>query len=216
MSQACTPQHTVIAGAVGDLEIMLSYPRTMTEPPSRYAVVCHPHPLHGGAMTNKVVYMITSTFNSLGLGVVRFNFRGVGKSAGSFDHGIGETEDLKAVVQWVRDNYAPSELWLAGFSFGSFVAMRAHRELNAKRLLLVAPAVERFDFGNLNVSAEIPTLIIQGDQDDVVSPQAVIDWVQTQENKPEFKYLPDADHFFHGQLNALRDAINEAWAEAAS
>jgi alpha/beta superfamily hydrolase len=213
MTPSYTPQHTTISGAVGELEIMLSFPRDMRSPPKRYAVVCHPHPLHGGAMTNKVVYMITSTFNSLGLGVIRFNFRGVGKSAGQFDHGIGETEDLKAVVQWLNTHYAPEELWLAGFSFGSFVAMRAHKELAAKRLLLVAPAVERFDFANLNVSPDIPTLIIQGDKDDVVSPQAVITWVKSQSTPPEFQYLPDADHFFHGQLNALRDAICTVWRD---
>jgi alpha/beta superfamily hydrolase len=154
--------------------------------------------------------MIANTFNALGVGTVRFNFRGVGRSTGHYDHGNGETEDLAAVVKWLRTEWAPSELWLAGFSFGSYVALRAHQELKASRLLLVAPAVDKLDFSGLQLS-QIPTLLIQGERDDVVSPQAVLEWVATQPYFPQIEWLPEADHFFHGQLNVLREVILKAW-----
>lgn len=206
----CTPQECLIPGPAGNLEILMSCPKQVHTVPMPYAVICHPHPLHGGTMTNKVVYMIASTFNVLGVGTVRFNFRGVGKSTGVFDNGLGETEDLRAVVDWLTINYAPSELWLAGFSFGSYVALRGLRDLGASRLLLVAPAVDRFDCANLQLT-NIPTLIIQGAKDEVVSPQAVSEWVASQQYQPQFRWLPDADHFFHGQLNELREMILTVW-----
>jgi alpha/beta superfamily hydrolase len=177
-----------------------------------YAVICHPHPLHGGTMHNKVVYTIAKTFNELGVGTVRFNFRGVGKSSGQFDQGIGETEDLLAISQWLQTEYAPRELWLAGFSFGGYVALRGLRQLVAHRLLLVAPAVERFAFSEIQVS-NIPTLVIQGRQDDVVSPQTVANWVANQEYPPQLQWLEEADHFFHGQLQELSATISQAWQE---
>ena len=197
----------LIAGPAGDLEILV------TPPLRRYgtfAVICHPHPLHGGAMTNKVVYMIDRTFNGLGLGTLRFNFRGVGKSTGQFDNGKGETDDLRAVVNWLKNEYAPSELWLAGFSFGSEIALRGHGDLDANRLLLVAPPVERFQAENLPLS-NIPTLVIQGDKDEIVSPTSVSAWVKTQAHQAEYIIMADAEHFFHGKLNQLRDVITTAW-----
>lgn len=207
----CTPQECLIPGPAGTLEVLMSCPRHEVPGPMPYAVICHPHSLYGGTMSNKVVYMIASTFNALGAGVVRFNFRGVGNSTGTFDHGHGETEDLRAVVNWLTQHYLPRELWLAGFSFGSFVALRGHHELGASRLLLVAPAVDRFDFSGLHLSP-IPTLIIQGALDEVVSPQAVSTWVATQRQSPlQFTWLPQADHFFHGQLNELREIIMNTW-----
>ncbi len=197
----------LIAGPAGDLEILVT-------PPLRrhgtFAVICHPHPLHGGAMTNKVVYMIDRTFNGLGLGTQRFNFRGVGKSTGQFDNGKGETDDLRAVVNWLKNEYAPSELWLAGFSFGSEIALRGHSDLNANRLLLVAPPVERFQAENLPLS-NIPILVIQGDKDEIVSPASVSAWVKTQAHQAEYIIMADAEHFFHGKLNQLRDVITTAW-----
>jgi len=208
---SCFPEERIIQAPCGDLEIAVTCPST--SPPdgtSPWAVICHPHPLHGGAMTNKVVYMISRSFNALGVATVRFNFRGVGKSAGEFDNGEGECGDLRAVVDWVNQMYQPSELWLGGFSFGSYVALRSHRDLHASRLLLVAPAVERFDFNALSVS-EIPTLIVQGGQDDVVSPDAVIEWAEAQENRPKFEWFQEADHFFHGKLNELRETIITHW-----
>ncbi len=203
-----TAKTQLIAGPAGDLEILV----TLAKKPQHnaFAVICHPHPLHGGTMNNKVVYILARTFNELGLATLRFNFRGVGKSTGQFDNGKGETDDLRAVVNWLKNKYAPSELWLAGFSFGSEIALRGHRDLNANRLLLVAPPVERFQAENLPLS-KIPTLVIQGDKDEIVSPTAVSEWVKTQAHQAEYIIMPGAEHFFHGRLNELRDVILTAW-----
>jgi hypothetical protein len=114
-------------------------------------------------------------------------------------------------VAWVAAHHAPSRLWLAGFSFGSYIALRGQGELKADRLLLVAPAVERFDFAALPLCA-IPTLVIQGDLDNIVSPRKVAAWVATQVHQPYCCYLPKADHFFHGQLTPLRETITKVWS----
>jgi len=194
----------IINGAVGDLEILVNIPAAC----SSIAVVCHPHPLYGGTMDNKVVYMIAKAFNSLNVGTVRFNFRGVGKSSGKFDKGIGETEDLAAIVDWLNKKYTPTELYLAGFSFGSYVVLRAFRDMNISRLLLVAPAIDRFEMAGLALT-DIPTLVIQGDEDEIVSPQAVREWLATQTYQPEVVMLPDTGHFFHAKLHQLRDRITK-------
>jgi hypothetical protein len=209
------PQEQLIAGAVGHLEVLFTSPKTTPTKspasPSSYALICHPHPLYGGTMHNKVVYMIASTFQRLGVGTVRFNFRGVGKSEGKFDHGEGEIEDLYAVVEWLEKKWAPTELWLAGFSYGSYVALRGHRQVGATRLLLIAPSVERFKTKELSLST-LPTLVIQGDRDEIVSPQAVSQWLAAQAHQPQLVIIPEADHFFHRKLPQLRDAILEAWS----
>jgi alpha/beta superfamily hydrolase len=196
----------IINGPVGDLEILVNIPNDC----SSIAVVCHPHPLYGGTMDNKVVYIIAKTFNNLGIGTVRFNFRGVGKSSGKFDKGIGETEDLHAIVNWLNQKYAPTKLYLAGFSFGSYVVLRAFRDMKVNCLLLVAPSIDRFEMAGLSLT-EIPTLVIQGDQDEIVSPKAVTEWLATQTYQPEIVMLPDTGHFFHAKLHQLRDTIIKAW-----
>lgn len=208
----CTPQEKLISGSAGNLEILISCPKQTDNLQKPYTVICHPHPLYGGTMNNKVVYTIANTFNRLGVGAVRFNFRGVGKSAGEFDQGNGETEDLRAVVNWLTKEYAPRELWLAGFSFGSYVALRAHREVKANRLLLVAPSLERFPGGNLQLG-DIPTLVIQGNKDEVVSPEFVSQWIAEQAHQPQLFMMAEADHFFHGKLNELREAIMTTWGD---
>jgi alpha/beta superfamily hydrolase len=210
----CVHQEKLIAGPAGDLEILMTCPKQTGTLPIPYAVICHPHPLHGGTMNNKVVYIIAQTFNALGVGTVRFNFRGVGKSAGKFDHGNGETADLRAVVDWLKTEYAPRELWLAGFSFGSYIALRGHRDFGISRLLLVAPSLERVKAGGLQLS-NIPTLVIQGGKDDVVSPADVSEWVAAQQHQPQFYWMADADHFFHGRLHELREAIRAAWEKSS-
>jgi alpha/beta superfamily hydrolase len=197
----------IINGSVGDLEVLVNIPVDCTS----IAVVCHPHPLYGGTMNNKVVYMIAKTFNSLSIGTVRFNFRGVGKSSGKYDKGIGETEDLHAIVNWLTEKYAPKKLYLAGFSFGSYVVLRAFRDMKVSRLLLVAPSIDRFEMAGLELT-DIPTLVIQGDQDEIVSPKAVSEWLAAQTYPAEIVMLPDTSHFFHGKLHELRDTIIKFWA----
>lgn len=168
------------------------------------AVVCHPHPLHGGTMNNKVVTTLARTYHSLGVPVVRFNFRGVGESAGTFDEARGEVDDLLAVIDWAREQRPGADLLLAGFSFGSSVAAQAaHRVQGLAHLVLVAPPVERYPYGDEGRFA-CPVVVVQGDADDVVSPDAVYRWLETLTESPVLLRYPEAGHFFHGGLSALK------------
>ncbi|MCF6256694.1 MAG: alpha/beta fold hydrolase [Gammaproteobacteria bacterium] len=193
------------------LEAQLDVAKTLRSSCTPVAVVCHPHPLHGGALTNKVAHMIAKAFVELGVETLRFNFRGVGGSSGVFDHGIGEIGDLQAAVDWLRARHPAAPLWLTGFSFGAFVALRAQARAKAARLLLVAPPVAMFDFP-AESGVTISWLVIQGSADEIVDPAQVSAWVQKQVNAPEYYSLENAGHFFHGCLADLRQQICVAWA----
>jgi len=196
----------LLPGPVGGLQARLSLPPAPRQPPV-VALVCHPHPLYGGTLDNKVTHILAHAFANLGAYTLRFNFRGAGGSDGQFDHGVGETEDLYAAADWLKQRYAPAQLWLAGFSFGAYVAWRGHQTLQADRLVLVAPPVERFDFGL--ALAPIPVLVLQGSNDEVVAPNAVSAWTASQPRPPSYCLIEGAGHFFHGQLNRVRDAVTE-------
>lgn len=216
----------LIPGPVGDIEAELSGADGSANAP--IAVVCHPHPLHGGSLNNKVVHTVARAFNDLGVASLRFNFRGVGHSQGQFDHGIGEAEDLQAVVQWFRERNPKSPLWLAGFSFGAAVVYRAYtqaqgtqaqgtqaqRTLNPQRLLLVAPPVAQ-DYFPVEGPVDCPWMLIQGSADEVVDAEAVSRWVRQQQNPPDYHCLTGAGHFFHGRLTELREHIKQAWGPLA-
>jgi uncharacterized protein len=197
----CDGAPLALTGAAGPIEALAACP-----PPERAAsataIVCHPHPLHGGTMHNKVVHTLARGFTDLGLRALRFNFRGVGASAGVHDYGQGETDDLLAVLDWVRSRRPRDELWLAGFSFGSFVALRAAARYPVARLVAVAPPVSLYDFTALAPRA--PCLVIQGEADEVVSAPAVIEWARRFEPSVTLVRLPEVGHFFHGRLNELR------------
>jgi len=197
-----------IEGQAGALEAIVEDPGV---PGASYAVVCHPHPLFGGTMQNKVVTTVARALQDCGIPTLRFNFRGVGASAGAFDQGIGETADADAVASWGAQRWPGRDLVLAGFSFGGYVALRLAQQRDsqnrAPRLLItVAPAVQRFDTESTPVP-RCPWLIIQGDADDVVDPAAVIRWAQALDPKPQLRVLPGAGHFFHGRLPELREAV---------
>lgn len=200
-----------LAGPAGDIEIVTSCP-----PAGRAragtAVICHPHPLYGGNLTNKVVHTLARSFDELGLRTLRFNFRGVGASAGQFDHGRGETDDLVAILDWVRVRRPGDQLWLAGFSFGAYVALRAAGQRPPARLVTVAPAVHLYDFNSLP-RPDLPWLVVQGEADEVVSAAAVRAWAGAQRPPPAFVALPGVGHFFHQRLHDLRDAILD-WTAA--
>ena len=207
----CKDGQLLIQGPAGQLELQLNYAGEC--PGSRpLAVICHPHPLYGGSLTNKVVHMVGRAVNDLGLATVRFNFRGVGKSEGQFDDGRGETDDLQAVVSWAREQHPDSPLWLAGFSFGAYIALKGHKRVNAEKLLLVAPPVTLYDLGDVP-SVDIPWWVIQGGQDEVIDPQAVDNWVKQHPTPPIYEWYEPGSHFFHGQLNYLRDFVSQAWQE---
>lgn len=199
----------VIDGPSGPLELRLLTPAPL--PVSALAVVCHPHPLHGGSMDNKVVYTLSRLLAARGALTVRFNFRGVGKSAGSFDHGTGEQADLDAVTAWLRQYAARQDLplTLAGFSFGSFVAAISANRLMAQQLISVAPPVQRFDFDRYPLPT-CPWLIVMGDADEVVAPDAVFTWAETLPSTARLIKMAGASHYFHGRLIELREQIERA------
>jgi alpha/beta superfamily hydrolase len=197
-----------VAGPGGPLECALDQPAqdTAHSRPRGLAVVCHPHPLFGGTMDNKVVQTLARAFVQLGYRTLRFNFRGIGQSAGAWDEGRGEVDDALAVIHAQRG--AGEALVLAGFSFGGYVATQAASRLVAKaeRLVLVAPAVVNF------TAAAVPpdTLLIHGEQDDVVPLSAGLAWARPQ--ALPVTVLPGAGHFFHGQLPVLKQIVLSAWA----
>ncbi|HET7923088.1 MAG TPA: alpha/beta fold hydrolase [Gammaproteobacteria bacterium] len=195
------------AGPAGVLEGLLDRPAAT---PRALAVVCHPHPLQQGSMSNKVAYILARAYNDLGALSLRFNFRGVGKSEGRFDDGRGETDDALAALDWLAAQHPGLPLWLGGFSFGAGVALRAQSRRAVQRLVTVAPAVERLDTTAL-VTPAMPWLLVQGDADEVVSPQAVLTWARGLQPAPRIAVLPGAGHFFHGRLNDLRQTVVQAF-----
>ena len=210
------PERRLIPGPVGDLQAVIEDPREPGDPqPVAFAVVCHPHPLHGGTMDNKVATTLARSFHELGVPTIRFNFRGVGTSAGSFDDGRGETDDALAAVAFGRQRWPGAGLWLAGFSFGGHVALRATRQPggeDAARLVTIAPAFTRYyDSPGAVPMPACPWLIVQGDADEVIPPQDVITWARALQPSPTLVVMAGVGHFFHGRLNELREAV-VAWA----
>lgn len=194
-------------GSAGNIEVLVAVPEA--KQPTASVIICHPHPLYGGTMHNKVVSTLARAFHNLGLRTVRFNFRGVGKSAGVHDEGRGEAADAIVLAEWLQTFFPNDALWLAGFSFGGFVAASAATQLPVARLVCVAPQVSRFLSPKLP-AVTCPWLIVQGGQDEVVSPEEVYEWVETLQPKPQLIRLPSAGHFFHGQLLELRQCLEEA------
>ena len=203
-----------IEGPAGALEALLETPAALAAPPRAFGVVCHPHPLFGGTMDNKVVWTVARAFQQLGAPTLRFNFRGVGRSAGGYDEGGGETQDLLAVIDWGRQRWPRLPLWLGGFSFGGVVALRAAARTHPERVVLVAPGITKIDVSRATPPA-CPTLIVQGSADEVVPAQTVLAWAGTLAPAPEIRVLQGAGHFFHGRINELRDAVL-AFMEPAS
>lgn len=200
---------TFIAGTCGNIETLVTRPETMTES-TPVVVICHPHPLYGGSMTNKVVHILAKTFSELGAVTVRFNFRGVGESEGEFAHGIGEAEDLQLLVTNLRQWLPHSPLWLAGFSFGAYVVARTQAVIKADKLLLVAPPVSMYDFDSLPEIA-IPWLVIQGGQDEVIEAGEVKNWVETRLHQPKLCWFETSSHFFHGKLLDVKACLLQFW-----
>ena len=195
----------MIPGPCGHLEALVTNSETQ-ELPTQIAIICHPHSLYGGSMNNKVVTTLARTFKELKCAVIRFNFRGVGKSTGTYADGKGEADDLNAVIAWAYKTWGHQTLWLAGFSFGSYVTAKVAKKHKIKELILVAPPVKNFEFTNLT-SFSAPCLVLQGNLDEIVSAQAVADWVKTVKSPIKLINFPTATHFFHGHLSELRQRL---------
>ena len=196
-----------IAGPAGTLAVAID--TTTDVPPRGLAVVCHPHPLQGGTMDNKVVTTVARALTQRGWRVVRFNYRGVAGSAGTWDEGRGEVDDALAVITAHR---APGEpLVLGGFSFGGFIAASAAAKLpeaeKAQRMVLIAPSTARHDAPPVIAD----TLLIHGEADDVVPLSASMDWARPQ--ALPVVVVPGAGHFFHGQLMLLKSLVLRNFAE---
>ena len=189
-----------IDGPEGNLEGITHLPN---DEPRAIAVVAHPLPTMGGTMDNKVVTTLAKTYAELGFAALRFNFRGVGASEGTFDSGNGEVEDTLAVIDSAQQAFGDLPLVLSGFSFGGYVAARTMPHLHPQphRLVLVAPAVGRFAMPHVPHG----TLVIHGDKDDVVPFTDALEWAR--EQHLPLVVLPDAEHFFHGRLNQLREIV---------
>ncbi len=191
-----------ISAPTGSLQV-----RPIWQVSDTLVVICHPHPLFGGTMDNKVVTTLARFWRRQGYSVLMFNFRGVGSSSGQHDDGIGEIEDLRTVLQWASQNSTADRLILAGFSFGAYIAAAGAdrfadwqiERLQLQQLILVAPAVENYAMANLQLPQQ--TRVIIGDQDEVVSPSAMMAWAKTY--PLDLVIVPNAGHFFHGRLNDL-------------
>jgi uncharacterized protein len=193
-----------IEGPAGVLEALLEDPQMPS--PAGFAVICHPHPLYGGSMHNKVVHTLARACQEYGIATLRFNFRGVGASAGSYDEGRGELDDALAAIAWGRKRWPDTGLTLAGFSFGAMVALGAAERSTPSRLITVAPAVARAQFAEV-VNPSCPWLIVQGDADQLVDIRDVRAFAARFDPAPRLVVMPGGEHFFHGRLTELRDQV---------
>lgn len=200
---------TFVKGEAGDIEVVITQPNILSDS-TPITVISHPHPLYGGSMTNKVVSILAKSFTELDAITVRFNFRGVGKSEGKYDDGIGEAEDLQIIVDGLKKWRPQAPILLAGFSFGAYVTARAQANIKPKKLLLVAPPVSMYPFDEL-AEIEAPWVVIQGGQDEVIDAGAVKNWVSERANKPKLIWLEDSGHFFHGKLIEVKELLLKAW-----
>jgi uncharacterized protein len=210
------PHSVEIAGPAGRIEARLEDPVADGQGHAVVGVLCHPHPLHGGTMQNKVVHTAARAMQEAGAATVRFNFRGVGRSEGDYDDGRGELDDALAVVAWARDRFACDALWLGGFSFGAAVALQAAvRGARPARLVTIAPPVGRIIVQPV-ARPRCEWLIVQGDRDELVDLGDVRDWAAGYDPPPELLVVPDAEHFFHGKLVELRAGILQFCREEVS
>ena len=200
-----------IPGPAGDLECRVTVPDGWTNS-GPVGICCHPHPLYGGSLSNKVVHIIGKTFNELGCISLRFNFRGVGKSQGEFANTVGERDDLLTVYNWVKQKYKDSPVWLAGFSFGACIALMAHETIKPERLLIVAPAVDMYPELNKVQVVTQDWILAQGENDEIISAPAVTVWKNKQAIEPKLLWFEDTGHFFHGKLTQLSERIKSIWS----
>jgi alpha/beta superfamily hydrolase len=194
----------LLQGPAGKLESILDVPGDAEIVGA--AVVCHPHPQHGGTMHNKVAHTLARAFVRSGFETLRFNFRGTEASEGQYDDGIGELDDAIAALDWMRERRPAGPIWLAGFSFGAAIAIRAAVKVEVNGLVSVAPAVSRFA-NDIADQPKCPWLVVQGDEDELVDIEETLAWLNALEPGPELLVLAGAEHFFHGRLTDVREAV---------
>lgn len=204
MSSMISTENILIDGPAGKIEAKLEKHSKLN--PLGIIIICHPHPLHGGSMKNKVVHTIARACLSKNIMVLRFNFRGVGLSQGSFDDGIGEYDDVISVMNYIKNYYPKIPIWLGGFSFGGGIAIRVAAAIESKALITIAPSVFKNNFLIRNEPI-CPWLILHGNKDEVIKIHTLIDWHKNLEVTSRIVIIDGATHFFHGCLVELRAEI---------
>jgi uncharacterized protein len=197
-------ERLMLQGVAGQVEALRDLPEGTSK---GIAIICHPHPLFGGTMDNKVVQTLARAFVQTGWTALRFNFRGIGQSRGVYDEGRGEADDLRALIKPLAPT--GSALALAGFSFGSFVAsqvlIEAAQSHDLQKIVMVGTAASRFSVANIPAELHDKLLVVHGEQDDTVSLASVMDWARPQ--VIPVTVVPGGGHFFHGQLPLLRGLV---------
>ena len=195
----------LLPGAAGAIEVMLSAPR---ETARGFAVICHPHPLFGGAMSNKVVYTLASCAQKAGLYALRFNFRGVGRSEGAHDQGLGETDDVLTLVGWMRQHLPDAPLVLMGFSFGAFVSLRAAAQARPVAQVSIAPPFSKYVNQPVPPHPQCPWLVMHSTDDEVVDYTDTLRILQNFDPPPQLVTVQGAGHLFHGRLADIEQAVS--------
>ncbi len=199
-----------IAGPAGPLEALLDVPAAE---PRAVAVFGHPHPLHGGTMHTKALYQAAKAMSRIGVAALRFNFRGVGRSAGTFDAGAGELEDFKAAIGFASERFADLPIWAAGMSFGSWIAMTAGAQDPRVSLLLgIAPPVVRYDFVELT-RCTLPKFIIHGEEDELISIKDIRKFYAQIPEPKELVTIEYANHLFEGKTPLVGEAVEDLLAD---
>jgi len=216
----------LIPGPLGDqipLELALDYPRENIKHLPIIFIMCHPNPLEGGTMDNKVVTTSIKAMNKLGVLGLRFNFRGVGESLGDYGNTAGESEDLLEIINWVKKSKPDYDIWLGGFSFGSYIAYKLAGQLDLlgfypEQLLTIAPAVTRWDYTKLNTPDSDHTnwLCLIGDQDEVVNIQDVFNFVSGVNTQSTLIKFKNTGHFFHQRLIKLDQVLTQYYSGVLS
>ena len=199
-----------IPGPMGPLEALLDEP---AEAPRAVAVFGHPHPLHGGTMHTKALYQAAKAMPRIGVAALRFNFRGVGRSAGTFDAGPGEQEDFKAAITFVSERFPDLPIWAAGMSFGSWIAMTTGaNDARVSLLLGIAPPVDRYDFDSLK-TCTLPKFIIHGESDELISIKEIRKFYAQIPEPKELVTIEDANHLFEGKTSMVGEAVEDLLAD---
>lgn len=195
-----------LEGPAGKLEAILKEPAGAV---TRAAIICHPHPLFGGTMHNKVVFRIARAFADAGFAVLRFNFRGTGRSEGAHDSGRGEQDDLRSAIEFVEHRFPGAEIWLAGFSFGSAVMLRAAAcDERVRAIIAVGVPVSRQDFSDIQ-HCNKPKLLVQGSNDQYGPLDQLEIFFESLDEPKQLKIIDDADHFFEGHLPELAETVTK-------
>ena len=209
-------ERMLVPGPVGKIEVVVDHPAGFVsegdeEAARGVALVAHPHPLFGGTIDNKVAQTLAKTFTELGYIALRPNFRGVGRTEGEHDHGLGESEDLVAVLAYAADRFGDGPPVLAGFSFGAFVQTLVATRVAPERMVLVGVADGEVAAGRSYAAQKVPenTIVIHGELDETVPLANVLEWARPQELP--VVVVPGADHFFHRRLHLIKRIIKGQW-----